>query len=152
MHRRPSSFRGHCQVIGRELHVSRASRHAVPSRSHQAIARRPCCYAIGTTYIVLPAWRLSARFLTGGGRQLYLGCAGKTAVLKPRLAHARVISPRKVGKTQNDLRLGGSHVQSEERMLNSLKSLVDADIFSLLTPKRQLVGLDIGSSGIKLVQ
>ncbi len=37
-------------------------------------------------------------------------------------------------------------------MLNSLKSLVDADIFSMLTPKRQLVGLDIGSSGIKLVQ
>lgn len=37
-------------------------------------------------------------------------------------------------------------------MLNSLKSLVDTDIFSLLTPKRQLVGLDIGSSGIKLVQ
>ena len=37
-------------------------------------------------------------------------------------------------------------------MLNSLKSLVDKDIFSLLTPKRQLVGLDIGSSGIKLVQ
>ena len=37
-------------------------------------------------------------------------------------------------------------------MLSSLKSLVDTDIFSLLTPKRQLVGLDIGSSGIKLVQ
>ena len=37
-------------------------------------------------------------------------------------------------------------------MLNSLKSLVDTDIVSLLTPKRQLVGLDIGSSGIKLVQ
>jgi type IV pilus assembly protein PilM len=37
-------------------------------------------------------------------------------------------------------------------MLNSLKSLVDTDILSLLTPKRQLVGLDIGSSGIKLVQ
>jgi len=37
-------------------------------------------------------------------------------------------------------------------MLNSLKSLVDTDIFSMLTPKRQLVGLDIGSSGIKLVQ
>jgi len=37
-------------------------------------------------------------------------------------------------------------------MLNSLKGLVDTDIFSLLTPKRQLVGLDIGSSGIKLVQ
>lgn len=37
-------------------------------------------------------------------------------------------------------------------MLNSLKSLVDTDILSMLTPKRQLVGLDIGSSGIKLVQ
>jgi type IV pilus assembly protein PilM len=37
-------------------------------------------------------------------------------------------------------------------MLNSLKSLVETDIFSMLTPKRQLVGLDIGSSGIKLVQ
>ena len=37
-------------------------------------------------------------------------------------------------------------------MLNSLKGLVDTDILSLLTPKRQLVGLDIGSSGIKLVQ
>ena len=37
-------------------------------------------------------------------------------------------------------------------MLNSFKSLVDTDIFSMLTPKRQLVGLDIGSSGIKLVQ
>ncbi len=37
-------------------------------------------------------------------------------------------------------------------MLNALKSLVDTDILSLLTPKRQLVGLDIGSSGIKLVQ
>ena len=37
-------------------------------------------------------------------------------------------------------------------MLNSLKSLADTDIFSMLTPKRQLVGLDIGSSGIKLVQ
>jgi len=37
-------------------------------------------------------------------------------------------------------------------MLNSLKSLVETDIFSMLTPRRQLVGLDIGSSGIKLVQ
>jgi len=37
-------------------------------------------------------------------------------------------------------------------MLNSLKSLVETDILSMLTPKRQLVGLDIGSSGIKLVQ
>ena len=36
-------------------------------------------------------------------------------------------------------------------MLNSLKSLVDKDIFSLLTPKRQLVGLDIGSTGMKLI-
>ena len=37
-------------------------------------------------------------------------------------------------------------------MLSSLKSLVETDIVSMLTPKRQLVGLDIGSSGIKLVQ
>lgn len=37
-------------------------------------------------------------------------------------------------------------------MLSSLKRLVDTDIVSMLTPKRQLVGLDIGSSGIKLVQ
>ena len=37
-------------------------------------------------------------------------------------------------------------------MLSSLKGLVETDIVSLLTPKRQLVGLDIGSSGIKLVQ
>ena len=37
-------------------------------------------------------------------------------------------------------------------MLNSLKSLVETDIISMLTPKRQLVGLDIGSSSIKLVQ
>jgi type IV pilus assembly protein PilM len=37
-------------------------------------------------------------------------------------------------------------------MLSSLKSLVETDVFSMLTPKRQLVGLDIGSSGIKLVQ
>jgi len=44
-----------------------------------------------------------------------------------------------------------SHVQFEARMLSSLKNLVDTDIFSMLTPKRQLVGLDIGSSGIKLV-
>lgn len=36
-------------------------------------------------------------------------------------------------------------------MLNSLKSLVGTDMLSMLTPKRQLVGLDIGSSGIKLV-
>jgi type IV pilus assembly protein PilM len=37
-------------------------------------------------------------------------------------------------------------------MLNALKSLIETDIISMLTPKRQLVGLDIGSSGIKLVQ
>ncbi|BCA56761.1 Type IV pilus biogenesis protein PilM [Nitrospira sp. KM1] len=37
-------------------------------------------------------------------------------------------------------------------MLTSLKGLVETDIFSMLAPKRQLVGLDIGSSGIKLVQ
>ena len=37
-------------------------------------------------------------------------------------------------------------------MLSSFKSLSETDLFSLLTPKRQLVGLDIGSSGIKLVQ
>ena len=37
-------------------------------------------------------------------------------------------------------------------MLNSFKSLAETDLFSLFTPKRQLVGLDIGSSGIKLVQ
>lgn len=37
-------------------------------------------------------------------------------------------------------------------MLSSFKSLAETDLFSMLTPKRQLVGLDIGSSGIKLVQ
>lgn len=40
-------------------------------------------------------------------------------------------------------------------MLNpftSFKGLVETDLFSLLTPRRQLVGLDIGSSGVKLVQ
>lgn len=37
-------------------------------------------------------------------------------------------------------------------MLSSLKSLVETDLVSMLTPKKQLVGLDIGSSGIKLVQ
>jgi type IV pilus assembly protein PilM len=37
-------------------------------------------------------------------------------------------------------------------MLSSLKSLSETDLFSMLSPKRQLVGLDIGSSGIKLVQ
>lgn len=40
-------------------------------------------------------------------------------------------------------------------MLNpftSFKGLAETDLFALLTPRRQLVGLDIGSSGIKLVQ
>jgi type IV pilus assembly protein PilM len=37
-------------------------------------------------------------------------------------------------------------------MLSSFKRLAEADLFSMFTPKRQLVGLDIGSSGIKLVQ
>ena len=37
-------------------------------------------------------------------------------------------------------------------MLSSFKSLAEADLLSMFTPKRQLVGLDIGSSGIKLVQ
>lgn len=37
-------------------------------------------------------------------------------------------------------------------MLSSFKSLAETDLLSMLTPKRQLVGLDIGSSGIKLVQ
>ena len=37
-------------------------------------------------------------------------------------------------------------------MLSSFKSLAETDLFSMFTPKRQLVGLDIGSSGIKLVQ
>ena len=37
-------------------------------------------------------------------------------------------------------------------MLSSFKSLTETDVFSMFTPKRQLVGLDIGSSGIKLVQ
>jgi type IV pilus assembly protein PilM len=37
-------------------------------------------------------------------------------------------------------------------MLSSFKSLAEVDLFSMFTPKRQLVGLDIGSSGIKLVQ
>jgi type IV pilus assembly protein PilM len=37
-------------------------------------------------------------------------------------------------------------------MLNPLKGLTETDVFSLFAPKRQLVGLDIGSSGIKLVQ
>ncbi|MBL8073204.1 MAG: type IV pilus assembly protein PilM [Nitrospira sp.] len=37
-------------------------------------------------------------------------------------------------------------------MLNSLKKLVETDIISMLTPRRQLVGLDIGSSAIKIAQ
>jgi type IV pilus assembly protein PilM len=37
-------------------------------------------------------------------------------------------------------------------MLNPFKNLFETDIISLLTPRRQLVGLDIGSSAIKLVQ
>jgi type IV pilus assembly protein PilM len=37
-------------------------------------------------------------------------------------------------------------------MLSSFKSLAETDLLSMFTPKRQLVGLDIGSSGIKLVQ
>lgn len=37
-------------------------------------------------------------------------------------------------------------------MLSTFKNMFETDIVSLLTPKRQLVGLDIGSSAIKLVQ
>jgi type IV pilus assembly protein PilM len=37
-------------------------------------------------------------------------------------------------------------------MLASLKRLTDLDVLSMFAPKRQLLGLDIGSSGIKLVQ
>jgi type IV pilus assembly protein PilM len=37
-------------------------------------------------------------------------------------------------------------------MLTSLKKLVETDIISMLTPRRQLVGLDIGSSAIKVAQ
>lgn len=37
-------------------------------------------------------------------------------------------------------------------MLSLFKSLAETDLLSMFTPKRQLVGLDIGSSGIKLVQ
>ncbi len=37
-------------------------------------------------------------------------------------------------------------------MLTSLKKLVETDIVAMLTPRRQLVGLDIGSSAIKVVQ
>ena len=34
----------------------------------------------------------------------------------------------------------------------SLKGLLETNVFSMFSPKRQLLGLDIGSSGIKLVQ
>jgi type IV pilus assembly protein PilM len=34
----------------------------------------------------------------------------------------------------------------------SIKSLLETNVFSMFSPKRQLLGLDIGSSGIKLVQ
>lgn len=37
-------------------------------------------------------------------------------------------------------------------MLSSFKNIFETDVVSLLTPRRQLVGLDIGSSAIKLVQ
>lgn len=37
-------------------------------------------------------------------------------------------------------------------MMSSLKKLVETDIISMLTPRRQLVGLDIGSSAIKVAQ
>jgi|SRR5215204_276604 len=37
-------------------------------------------------------------------------------------------------------------------MLSSFKNVFETDIVSFLTPRRQLVGLDIGSSAIKLVQ
>ena len=37
-------------------------------------------------------------------------------------------------------------------MIGSLKKLVETDIISMLTPRRQLVGLDIGSSAIKVAQ
>jgi type IV pilus assembly protein PilM len=37
-------------------------------------------------------------------------------------------------------------------MLSSLKRFIDLDVRSMFSPKRQLLGLDIGSSGIKLVQ
>ncbi len=37
-------------------------------------------------------------------------------------------------------------------MLDSLKNLANLDLSSLLGPKKQLIGLDIGSSAIKLVQ
>ncbi|MDX2253436.1 MAG: type IV pilus assembly protein PilM [Nitrospira sp.] len=37
-------------------------------------------------------------------------------------------------------------------LLSSFKSVFETDLISYLTPRRQLVGLDIGSSAIKLVQ
>ncbi len=37
-------------------------------------------------------------------------------------------------------------------MLRSFKNVFETDLISLLTPRKQLVGLDIGSSAIKLVQ
>jgi type IV pilus assembly protein PilM len=37
-------------------------------------------------------------------------------------------------------------------MMSSFKKLVETDIISILTPRRQLVGLDIGSSAIKVAQ
>lgn len=37
-------------------------------------------------------------------------------------------------------------------MVASLKSVLDSSLFSMFAPKRQLLGLDIGSSAIKLVQ
>jgi len=37
-------------------------------------------------------------------------------------------------------------------MLSSFKNVFETDLMSFLTPRRQLVGLDIGSSAIKVVQ
>lgn len=37
-------------------------------------------------------------------------------------------------------------------MLSAVKKLLDKDVFTIFSPKRQLLGLDIGSSGIKLIQ
>ena len=37
-------------------------------------------------------------------------------------------------------------------MLASLKNLADMEFLSMFSPQRQLLGLDIGSSSIKLVQ
>ena len=59
---------------------------------------------------------------------------------------------RSAQNLQKNLSCADSHVQSEAHMLSSFKSLSETDLFSMFTPKRQLVGLDIGSSGIKLVQ